>query len=670
MPGNGRHKFLRLKRLGLFVLAAAFCAAASAQHQPDPNPPSIRSNQGAWPITRQWTPAEARRYAQWVEHIFTMKTTGSVEQRIAKLERVLTDPEMNLLEDPAFAGEGSNPQLPKGVIRSMHHLMDCGKFSAFMPAYYAYRRGLPWMTAVVRSGGGDVRTSAYNIPVGAANSFTSPSVAAFFHHAVGSFISGNYRINLDGKNAQQSDTVPVTMNKTHLLPGAINYIDGHCLVLAKVTEYGELYFLNCSTTVTRDIFTYNGMNTVTGVTPRGDEPGREWEGCYQGLRVPRYPIAVTDASGRVVEVRRRTDEEMKEFGFSTEQYDVIREMNESQSIEVDGLKAQSYHDFIRLRMKTVDTIAPVRFMEQYALEILDAYRFREDFVQDAWRDVQANGPIVFPENRPDENIFQAHGRWETWSSPSSDVDRRNKYFYLADWLEYAVRMFAVQPSFIDLSGLEDYGVASQADLALALVDEKNRIFAQHAMEYTNSKGEKVRLTLLDLEERLYDMSFDPNHPPELRWGAPIGSPERATAPETSTPVPGGARVAMEDGYRLQAYYRTVGQRETTESYLREMFTEGFPVRQKLDKQVGKWSYATDILIAGVTKKKTRTAAPDPAAAPIAAAPQPDPMAASIAAEVTLGVAPRPRPAAFREPIVLYPDPEPERPARSGARRRR
>ncbi|MBI4556081.1 MAG: hypothetical protein HY706_00730 [Candidatus Hydrogenedentes bacterium] len=574
----------------------------------DPNPPSIHSSSGAWPIRRQWTPAETRHYAQWVERIYVMKTKGNVEQRIAKLERVLTDPAMNLLEDRAFLGEGSNPQLPLGVIGAMHNMMDCGKFTAFLPAYYAYRRALPWMTTVVTSGHGDIRTSQFNIPVGVISSFTSGSVGEFFGNAVGCFISGNYRVNLNGKNSEWSDTVPVALNRQYLMPGCINYVDGHCLVLGRISEYGELHFLNCSTTHTRDIFTYNGMNTVTGLTARGSDPYNEWNGCYQGLRVLRYPIAITDAHGRVLQVRRRTDEEMKEFGFSTEQYEAIREMTRNHYIPEGEFKAQSFHDLIRLRLKTVDTIAPLRFMEEYAVELLDAYEFREVFVQDAWKDVLANGPIVYPEERYNENIFQAFGRWETWSSPSSDVDRRNKYFYLADWLEYAIRMFGIMPKFVDLLGLEKHQIRSQGDLAKALITEKNRIFAKHSMEYMNSKGKNIRLTLLDIEQRLYDLSFDPNHPPELRWGAPIGSEERASAPQTYTPVPSGAKVAMEDAYRWEAFYRSLGQRETDVSCLRDMFTTGFPIRDKLDLQVGKWTDETRPVLAAV-QTRAEAAAP-------------------------------------------------------------
>ena len=581
----------------LYLILAGFCFAGKPAAAVDPNPPSIRGG-GAWPIRRQWTYEETQHFARWMENLYDKKTRGNVDQRTAKLERLLTDPEMNLLLDKTFLGEGSNPQMPLSLIRSMHHYMDCAKFTAFLPAYYAYRRALPWMTATVYSGqrGVDVRISAFNIPNPGANSFTSGSLSGFFDAAVGRFISGNYRVNLYQQNAEFSDTVPVALNRKYLLPGCISYLDGHCLLLSKVTEYGELYFLNCSTTKTRDIFSYNGMNAVGGITPRGSDPNDEWMGCFQGLRVHRYPIAETDGRGNVTRVRRRTNEEMLEFGFSTEQYDLVREMYTSHEIQEGGVKPQSLHDLIRLRMMTVESVKPAAFIASYCDEILAAYVERVWFVDDSWQDVKRNGPILYPEDRDNENIFQAFGRWETWSSPSSDIDRRNKYFYLADWMEYVIRMFGMKPSFVNLAGLEAYEICSQADLAAAMIAEKNRHFKEKYLEYTTSQGETARLTLADIEERLYDLSFDPNHPPELRWGVPLDSPKRASMPSTYTPLPDGARMPMEEAYRLQAFYRSLLQRETTTSYLRGMFTSGFPIRDKLDAQVGKWSYADEPLL--------------------------------------------------------------------------
>lgn len=572
-----------------WCIAAVLAATAAQAGQTDPNPPSIYSDRGAWPITRQWTPAEVKHYAVWLENVYDLKTRGTVEQRIAKIERIITDPQMNLLENPGFRGMGSNPQIPMNTLRMVHSMIDCAKFTAFMPGYYAYRRGLPWMTAVVSSnGGGDVRTAEANVPVNSISSLNSPSVHAFFRDSLTSFSSGNYRVELDGRNAEWSDTLPVAIDKQHLIPGTANYLDGHSLLLGKVSQYGELLFINASTTATRDIFTYNGMNTVSGITPYGGDSEDPWAGCYQGLRVWRFPIAETDRNGRVVDVRRRTNAEMKAFGFSTEQYEQIREMRTKQFIDEGEFKPRSFHDLIRIRMKSTDNIAPMAFLEDYAKRILEVYQVRVQFVEDAWADYKANGPVVYPEEQRDANIFQALGRWETWSSPSSDVDRRNAYFYLADWFDFAIRSFGVMPYFVDLRGLEKYDIRSQSDLARALMKEKERIFDTLGIEYTNSVGAKVRLTLNDIEARLYDLSFDPNHPPELRWGAPEGSAERATAVTTYTPLPDGTRMPMIEAYRLQTYYRTVGTRETEMSSLRGMFTDGFPKRDKVNGQLAKW----------------------------------------------------------------------------------
>lgn len=575
--------------VSIISAVAVLCFIGEVALAADPNPPSIRSNQGAWPIRRQWTPAETQHYAQWMENIYRMKTKGNVEQRTAKLERILTDPEMNLLEQPGFAGEGCNPQLPKGTMRYLHAVTDCAKLTQTLPAYYAYRRALPWMMSYVSPVRGDPRTSEKNIPVGFESSFTSSSADAFFKAAVGGFGSGNYRVEPNNKNSQWSDSVPVAINREYLIPGAMNYTDGHCLILGEVDKYGELKFLNASTTVTKDIFTYNGMNTVVGITPMNpDNAGNPLEGCFQGLRVMRYPIAETDRSGRVIKVRRRTDEEMREFGFSIEQYTRIGDMVTNHKIEEDGYTLQSFHEYIRYRMKTVDQVQPAQFLKEYTDEMLEMWKARETFVQEAWVDVQKNGFIVYPEERSNENIFQALGRWETWSSPSSDVDRRTKYFYLADWMDNAIRWYESQPQLIDLTGFEKYEIKTPSDLAVAIVKEKNRLFAEKSMQYTNTAGAKITLSLSDIEDRLYNLSFDPNHPPELRWGAPEGSEERATAKETYTPVPDGARIPMEESYYLQTYYRCVGQRETEISCLRGMFVVGFPIRDKFDSQLAKW----------------------------------------------------------------------------------
>jgi len=340
------------------------------------------------------------------------------------------------------------------------------------------------------------------------------------------------------------------------------------------------------------------------------------KGCFQGLRVFRYPIAETDSHGNVTKVRRRTDQEMEEFGASIEEYEKVTQVTTEHVIVEDNLRLQSLHEFIRYRMKSVEKIVPMEFMHEYVNELRDMYQMRDMFVQDAWKNVKANGLIMYPEELEDDNIFQSVGRWEDWSSPSSDVDRRNKYFYLADWMDNAIRWYESAPHLVDLKGFESYNIKCKEDFAEAIVAEKKKVFAENFIEYTNTVGEKVKLSLADIEARIYDMSFDPNHAPEIRWGAKPGTPEYATAKINPTPVPKGGMVPFEIAFAKQAYYRTVCQRETERSYLRNMFTAGYPVRVKFDQQLDKWLYgryperlAQASQTAGVTPPVPAAAAP-------------------------------------------------------------
>ncbi|MFA6244752.1 MAG: hypothetical protein WC655_27655 [Candidatus Hydrogenedentales bacterium] len=576
---------LRVAVVGVLVVLGGISAGAE-----DPNPPSIHGDGGAWPVVRQWTVPETHHFAQWINHIYKLKCQGTVEQRRAKIERVLTDPEMNLLLDEAFAGEQANPQLDVSIMRSINGVIDCGKLTVTLSSYYAYRRGLPWMISYVRSTGGDLRTASHNIPVGTYSSLDAESPQVFFSNAVTGYCTGNLRVEPFNENSELSDTVPVAINPQYLLPGCMHYLDGHVLILAEVDRFGELHFLDSTTAASRDIYSFNGLNAVMGIpAKRSSQPGNEYAGCFQGLRVWRYPIAETDDEGKVTKVRRRTDAEMAEFGFSTEQYDRIEEISRTQRIVESGIELTSFHEFIQARMrKPGERVAPAVFLRDYADQLLNLFAMREEIVQEGWKDVLANGAITFPENSRSENIFTAGGRWGEYSTASSDIDIRARYYYLADWMDNVVRWYDRQPDLVDLTGLEWYYTAAREDLAHSLVGEKNRVFAEKVFQYTNSAGEKVSVSLLELERRLYDMSFDPNHSPELRWGAPTDSPEFATAKETATPLPDGNELPMMEAYQREAFYRAVGQKETTESYLQEMFTKGFPKRDKFDLQLAKW----------------------------------------------------------------------------------
>lgn len=557
----------------------------------DPNPPSIHSGHGAWPICRQWTVAETHHFAEWLQHIYEVKTEGTHEQQLARLERVLTDPEINALLVPEFAGEGCNEQLDLGIIRAMHSVLDCAKLTVALSTYYAYRRGLPWIASHVRAcDGGDLRTCDYTIPAGVVSSFEYRSAKEFFRDAITGTSTGNFRVELNRKNSELSDTLPVAIASRYLIPGCLYYLDGHVLILAKIDAYGEPRFLDATVAASRDIYAFNGFNAVTGVTAkRSDAPGRDYEGCYLGFRVYRWPVAEVDARGEVTRVRRRTDDEMKEFGVSTEQYDEFEELTTNGRIVENGILLDSFHQFVRLRLRSTDRIDLSADLKTFASEMAALLDERERRVQQAWRDVAENGPVPFPEDRVDANVFTAGGRWGQQASALADVGCRAKYFDLMDHIDNAISWFDLGIGDLALDDFNKHAIWSHADLADAVLRAKNRLFADTAFAYADSAGHSIRLSLLDVEKRLYDLSFDPNHPPELRWGASPGSPEAQSAPSEGTPLPGGGEIPMADAYRREAYYRALTQWEPDPSYLRKMFTQGFPVRAKLDEDLRlKW----------------------------------------------------------------------------------
>ncbi len=309
------------------------------------------------------------------------------------------------------------------------------------------------------------------------------------------------------------------------------------------------------------------MNAVTGITPSngGSDP---YKGCFQGFRIFRYPVVEVNDKGRLVRVRRRTDEEMAAFGYSLEQYDRLAELVKTGFIREDGIQMDSLHDFVRYRMRSAKRIAPADILADYAQRMHALLLRREALVQEAWRDVRENGPVCFPEGDRDRNVFNAPGRWGRHASTHLDAELREDYYAVAELIRSAIHWYRLQPEYVELPEPLLDGDWEEAGLGVALTGIKNQCFSRYSLSYTNSKGEPVELSLLDVEERLFDLSFDPNHPPELRWGAPWGSAEMAGAENRPTPLPDENDVPMREAYELQARYRSMTYRDIEPSTLR------------------------------------------------------------------------------------------------------
>jgi hypothetical protein len=123
--------------------------------------------------------------------------------------------------------------------------------------------------------------------------------------------------------------------------------------------------------------------------------------------------------------------------------------------------------------------------------------------------VSAGAPVAAkPLGEVPPNIYGAEGDWEAFSSPGRDQRLRSSF--------RGLRQFAAQK-------------ATSSAIAKKLLAVWNQSQASCKVSYPNSAGAQVRITMNDVQARLFDLSFDPYHCPEMRWGAyPSAAAEFAT----------------------------------------------------------------------------------------------------------------------------------------------
>jgi hypothetical protein len=110
------------------------------------------------------------------------------------------------------------------------------------------------------------------------------------------------------------------------------------------------------------------------------------------------------------------------------------------------------------------------------------------------------------------NIYAARGEWEALSTPSRDAR-----------LRASVRTI--------YAFVKDNAETPDMVRSLGQVWREHEASASCEITYTNDAGAPEKLTLDDVIARIYDLSFDPYHCPEMRWGAypsPAARSELAT----------------------------------------------------------------------------------------------------------------------------------------------
>jgi hypothetical protein len=442
-----------------------------------------------WEPINKWDRKAEEEFAAFVEQLGTVRARfGCV-----KLHHCLQKPEANML----WSEED----------RTLKVFSDCADVPYTLRAYFAYKTKRPfqWMRTI-RGG----RYKIGNKPRTFAN-FLAPDLRDVRHFLarVSMYVhSGFYRMH---GNVEDTDTYAVDVHRKSVRPGTVYYDPkGHVLIVYKVEDNGVVRLLDGhpDNTLTRARF--------------GDKFARGSARLGGGFRNWRWYRLEKDDDERYRFVRETNAEIHARGGDHSE----TAQYKKSYKVEEYRL---NYFAWVRAKLsKNGMRIKPVEEFTELVESLCSDVKDRVHAVQialDAGLHKKAQ-PAALP-----DNIYGTSGEWEIYSTPSRDAR-----------LKAAVRE-------IHRFVIESLQMAEAGDRRLVFDGDERRLLKELTVNwerlqtvdscqfsYRNSQGNSVALSIADVLDRLFVLSFDPYHCPELRWGAVPGTPEYTTCPRNATKV--------------------------------------------------------------------------------------------------------------------------------------
>jgi len=410
----------------------------------------------AWKLSRNlWSEEDEKVYSRFVEAL--------CDSKYSNLNRFIKDSKAN----PLYGEEDKKFNLSP----------DCADLPYILRAYVAYKLRLPFSyTASISGKGGDQRYSKGNKPTSFKDQdyFSSPQN---LFSQVTLINSGYFRMAAD---SEDSDHYPVKISKKSIVPGTVYYDpDGHVAVVAKVTEDGRVRVIDAhpDRTISKPWF---GAKFTRGSKTNG--------GGFKKWRPIRYT-----SGGNTVRTRNH----------NISDYSADDQFQKSYSFR--GRSGLGYHEYIRQALTDENRGAdPVR---DFAFMMQDLY---EDI---SYRAVAVNIAIekgIHLKPHPGSlpwNIYGTDGLWEEFSTPSRDARLKVAF---REFYDRSRQMVIEQ---------EQFGPSGARELAARLLQKYDELSGQLQITYVNSAGRKMTLSFADVNARLFDLSFDPYHSIEFRWGA-------------------------------------------------------------------------------------------------------------------------------------------------------
>ncbi len=452
---------------------------------------ALKNAKPVWKTRRVWNSTYEDLFAVFTERLFDYADEDDLTW--PNLHTLLRDAEHNILFD----------HFSKSEEEVLKFVPDCADLPYTLRAYFAWKLRLPF--GVHQCGRArDNRPPNCKITGGnllPRDEFAGEDEIATFRN----FVNYHVRRTVHSSSGRtkpgddESDFYPVSLSRKTLRPGTL-FTDpyGHLLVVVKwieqgATGYGALIGADAQPdgTIGRRRF-WRGSFLFRPETHSGGagfKAFRPW--VYD--RVTEALVTVDNAALR----RNRTAR------FSREQY--------------EGSESDFYDKMESIiNPRSLDPVAKLRSLVD-ALQEQVTRRTTSVDTGEAFMKSRNFEAIEMPEG---SKIFLTSGPWEDFSTPSRDWRLLIAIHTVVDFPDAVLR----SPG--------QYGIADEdaktrvAELRTILTKE----LAGRPLPYTRSDGSTWTLSLNDLIDRRveFEMSYNPNDCPELRWAAPKGSKEHST----------------------------------------------------------------------------------------------------------------------------------------------
>jgi hypothetical protein len=398
---------------------------------------------------------------------------------------------------------------------------DCADFPYFLRAYFAWKNGLPFSLAIEMdlrnvpgNEGRDIRYSPYGNVVDERYAMTADNGqmknALFILNKLipNSVSSANFRTHYANDSVDLfTDQYPVQISRDSIQPGSMIYDpNGHVAVVYKVTDDGKVYFIDAHPDNSATSGTFS--NKFVRSHPGQGAGFKKWRPLrLEGAQVTPQGFYL---GGKIVAASNRelADYSVEQF-FGNKIPNATEQTVDWKKAEflIDG-KNLTYYEFIRQKMSIGQLrIDPVDEFRSIVDDLCESLKDRVHSVDISIRSGISQKP--HPERLP-ENIYGTFGEWEEFSTPSRDAQLKVSFMDLVSSSRDFIQKWKAQDPTIVYSG---------STLAQDLLDMYQRESRACEIAYQNSSGRMMAMSLEQVRQRLFQLSFDPYHCIELRWGA-------------------------------------------------------------------------------------------------------------------------------------------------------